>query len=934
MNNSLEVNTNETTLSEERILTRLVQLARDIAGVDFGFIVNQIGEPIAMYGATKDLTSLNDLKQLALALTKNQVEFETTNLPNEKELNSYFTGSQNQERNYFKSLKIVDNIGKYKGLLCLAGNRTTQLTVTQNESLRIVTEQIVRIIDEKSKSTSSGIKRLLEKKFARLSYYYKAFLNSTNYGVILMDKKGIITVFNAGAEKMLGWHSEEIINIKNIYLFHDPSELETTFKLTNQAQPNFEDYVDKPTQGLTNVGVWSFIKKNLEKITVQLSVSAIKNEQKEIIGYLAVADDITEKRRTQLELQLSEEKHRFFFESTQGLMCSHDNDGKLLTINPAGAAMLGYKPEELIGIEIKKLVPELLKTHLNDYFTAITNKGFATGLVKLYHKDGSVRVLFYKNVRIGFGDKPYVIGNAFDVSARIEMENDLKKAKVFAEKANLAKDQFLANMSHEIRTPMNAIIGFADILADTSLNENQEECVSAIRSAGENLLGIINDILDYSKIQSGKLTIENVPFNLIETLQNTCNILKLKAVQKNIGLHLLVDQNITQFVIGDRLRINQILMNLIGNAIKFTETGEVTVALKLINENANTLAIYFSVKDTGIGIPHEKLTSIFDRFTQASNETTRKYGGTGLGLSISRNLIEILGGKLNVISAENSGSEFTFNLEFPKGNSVQSSNTAKVVKSNSLIRHVKVLLMEDNDLNQKLARKVLEGFGFEVDIAENGLLGIKLLQKKKYDVILMDLQMPVMDGYQATIEIRKSINFLIPIIAMTAHSLAGEKEKCLKIGMNDYIAKPFKAEDLFYKINLHTTSQVSSNDTVTLKQDQSFYGKVSLNRLIELSGGDKVFVKEIINVLLVNTPKEIKLMNEAIHNKDEILVKQIGHKLKSSMLVFDMNEIATLLNELEYKEMGINSLSTLWQKIEKHLNEMLTEMTEILIKNY
>lgn len=385
-----------------------------------------------------------------------------------------------------------------------------------------------------------------------------------------------------------------------------------------------------------------------------------------------------------------------------------------------------------------------------------------------------------------------------DISKRERLEKELIITQKKAEHAAAIKEQFMANMSHEIRTPLNAIIGFNARLNKTKLDAEQKEYAEAVQSSGENLLAIVNDILDFSKIEAGMVRIEKIRFNLPNLLQSLITMFVGQAKEKQVNLELKISQNVPQFILGDPTRLTQILINLIGNALKFTNQGSVCVEVDLISIHNKNVTIIFKVIDTGIGIPTEKMPEIFERFTQAKSDTSRIFGGTGLGLSIAKKLVELQSGTIQVESIQGKGSEFSFNIPYiiteGEDNDLKKNNDNE--KKIEITGNLKILVVEDNILNQKLASFMLKDWNIDFDICDNGKLAVEKLKSKKYNLILMDIQMPEMNGYEATEYIRNQLKLTIPIIAMTADALPGEKEKCISFGMTDYISKPIKAIDL------------------------------------------------------------------------------------------------------------------------------------------
>lgn len=388
----------------------------------------------------------------------------------------------------------------------------------------------------------------------------------------------------------------------------------------------------------------------------------------------------------------------------------------------------------------------------------------------------------------------------------------LKGAKNMAEEAAQSKAEFLANMSHEIRTPMNAILGMTHLIQKTELTEKQRGYVDKIYKAGQHLLGIINDILDFSKIESGKMEVENIDFTIEQILDNISTFSGEKCEAKGLNLIFDVDSSLPGSLNGDPLRIGQILTNYVSNAVKFTDNGYILVKIKKEEEFEDSCLVRFEVKDTGIGMTEEQKNKLFEPFQQADTSTTRRYGGTGLGLAISKQLASLMSGEVGVSTKIGEGSTFWFTVKLIKNNQAYADDLIKSEINASIfqdeaeyIKHIsgaKILLVEDNDLNQLLAKELLEDFNVSIDIADNGEIALKKVYEKNYDIILMDMQMPVMDGITATKELRKNTLFKdLPIVAMTANAMIQDKDKCLKAGMNDHIAKPIKPGQLFSTIS-------------------------------------------------------------------------------------------------------------------------------------
>jgi PAS domain S-box-containing protein len=514
---------------------------------------------------------------------------------------------------------------------------------------------------------------------------------------------------------------------------------------------------------------------------------------------------------------------------------SLDENGVFIHINQTELNWLGYTREEVIG---KMRLVDLQESFsheqfLHDFRTNLKKNSVKNLEMNLRRRDGSLLPVLINGtiIRDENGNFKHTRTTLTDFSEQRTLLNELEKARQIAEKSVETKERFMANMSHEIRTPMNALIGFTNLLERTSLDEKQGEFVQTIKKAGENLMTLINDLLDFSKIEAGMLRIEATPFDLNELISSVETLFKPKAEEKRLTFDIQTSRRTPQYVIGDPTRVMQIITNLLSNAFKFTERGYVALTTELFDDNVDFSTIKMTIKDTGIGIETRELSRIFERFEQAQDDTTRLYGGSGLGLAIVKSLTEAMGGFVEVDSKVDFGSTFSVILPFKKMD-IQpvlaqnfSSNVTMTphLKPSKLTpsyandknktpqykthfglhtgnpngeneKKARILVVEDNPMNQRLAALLLSDWGYDFDIVEDGKEAITGVQTIDYQLVLMDVQLPIMDGYEATSIIRNELKNPIPIIATTAHALAGEREKCLEIGMNDYISKPLQED--------------------------------------------------------------------------------------------------------------------------------------------
>jgi len=491
--------------------------------------------------------------------------------------------------------------------------------------------------------------------------------------------------------------------------------------------------------------------------------------------------------------------------------------------------------------------------------------------------------------------------------------------------ASKIQEQFVANISHEIRTPMNAILGFAGLLQKTGLDKNQHEYVRSIRSSAENLLTIINDILDLSRIESGMMHIEHIPFNLKELLDSLATMMNVKAKSRNLYLKMEIDESIPQILKGDAVRLTQILINLLSNALKFTHEGGVSIKAECAEKKEEMIFVQFIISDTGIGIESAKQKSIFERFHQAQPETTRRYGGTGLGLSIVKQLVEIQNGTISVDSEPGKGSVFTVVLPYQISREIEVTNAlSSPVFAEPLLKKIKIVVAEDNLMNQKLLQHLLRQWQIDFDMVGNGVELVNVLETRSndYAMVLMDIQMPEMDGYTAAEIIRHELNLPIPIIAMTAHALAGEKEKCLAAGMDDYISKPLNEEEL-YKLIIRYAQGKLPNDTPV----------IDLEYLKMLSKGDEVFEKNMIRSFSIQMPEELDRLKCSIRDRDYEQIGSIAHNMKSTLSFMGLNQLTPLLQQIEQeckKQDGITRINDNFTLISATCQLAILEARELI----
>ncbi|GAA3923766.1 PAS domain S-box protein [Hymenobacter algoricola] len=623
------------------------------------------------------------------------------------------------------------------------------------------------------------------------------------------------------------------------------------------------------------------------------------------IGHLWKFQDITERKTNEDALRRREEKYRGIIENMNLGLVEMNLDRWVTFTNQAFCDITGYAREEFTGQHIMSVLlsPEdMARTQERDQRR---QRGESeTYELAITAKNGQPKWLLisaaplYDDHRQVYGS----IGIALDITHQKRLEHHLRAAKEQAEESARAKELFLANMSHEIRTPMNAILGMGQLLAKTPLDAGQQTYLRAIATSGENLLVILNDILDLSKIGASQLQIESIGFSVPGLLRQIEKSLHFKAEEKGLCFRIEVDEELPTVLLGDPYRITQVLLNLAGNALKFTEKGSVTVACELVRANATAVEMRFRVTDTGIGIDADYLVDIFKEFSQEDSSVTRKFGGTGLGLSISRQLVNLMGGEITIESQKHRGTCSHFTLTLPVGTPAdlpQKTFITDGARARLLGRHI--LLVEDNYFNRQIAKGFLHNAGLLVQEAENGAAAVELARQHRFDAVLMDVQMPLMNGLEATAYLRQQLGLTTPVIALTANAIKGERERCLQAGMNDYLAKPFQEEDLLkilcrWILDPSLPGSEPLPPTVPSAAPAALY---NLDIVRQIGQDDAAFTVLMLESFIESCEEAITELHDAVARQDTAQLRAATHKLKPSLDHLQVYRILPLIVELD-----------------------------------
>jgi PAS domain S-box-containing protein len=769
------------------------------------------------------------------------------------------------------------------------------------------------------------------------SRYLLSLIEASRDPLVTISTEGKITDMNEALVNITGVTRKELTGSDFFDYFTEPQK----------AREVYEEVFAK---GSVADSPLTLRHKRGKLTDVLFNGSVYKDDHNNVLGVVIVARDVTAQNLlSKYSLSLIEASRDPLFTINPG--------GKITDLNEASVRFTGVSREKMIGSDFFDYFTEPDKAR--EAYQQVFVKGFIVDFPLTLTDGVLIDVLcngsVYKDER---GNVLGVVIVARDITDQKRIATELTEAIVFAElavgiaeEAKLkaesaklvaetavkAKQQFLSNMSHEIRTPMNAIIGFTKVLLKTDTSTKQKEYLQAIKMSGDALIVLINDILDLAKVDAGKMIFEQTPFKMAVSIAAMLHLFEPKIREKNLDLIKEYDTSIPEVLVGDPVRLHQVILNLVSNAVKFTKKGKITVSVRLLHEDDTKARIEFAVKDTGIGIPKEKIVQIFDNFQQASSGTSRLYGGTGLGLAIVKQLLEAQDGTINVESKLNVGSVFSFVLDFFK-TKAEAENEDALLELDPEMKNIKILVVEDIPLNQLLMKTLLDEFGFQCEIADNGLIAIEKLRVSTFDIILMDLQMPEMNGFETTEYIRHTMKSLIPIIALTADVTTADLDKCKAVGMNDYIAKPVDEKVLYNKIVGYVAKPLS-RETGNKTEIIETLKYTDLDYLIRRTKANPILMMEMISLYLEQTPPLISVMKKSWKEKNWSILYSAVHKMIPSFAIMGINtnyeDMARKVQEFAKTQEQSDGISELVQQLDDVCTQACIELEAeyTLIKN-
>ncbi|WP_341901392.1 PAS domain S-box protein [Fluviicola taffensis] len=726
---------------------------------------------------------------------------------------------------------------------------------------------------------------------------YKNLVENSSDVIFICDLDGKFKYVNPMGFKLTGFDEEELMDTHFFKLVRSDYQKKLrgfyNFQVKNKIQST---YIEFP-----------IICKDGKELWLGQTVDINTNSNGDI-EFFALSREISDRIKYEKAMMRSEEKFRSIIENLELGLLEVDRNGIILKAYPQFCKLIGYSSEELVGQDpLQLMVDDENRNIILDESKKRKQGNSSVYEIKLFKKDKTPIWVMISGAPY-YNEKNEVAGTVgihLDITKRKLMEEELKEAKLLAENSLKSKDLFVANISHEIRTPLNAIMGMSQLLEQGILNQKQHQFVQAISKSSENLLMIVNDLLDFSKLEAGKMDLTLGSHNIYETITDVANLWGYKIEEKNIDFSKNISVPQKNYLY-DATRLNGILSNLLHNALKFTEKGMISLNVEIVKEHKNKSVFLFKIEDTGIGISESQLAQIFESFVQAEPGIARKYGGTGLGLSISRNLIELMGSQLKVSSQLNVGTTFEFELTLEKQSESNSEKTKELIEV-GLLKDLNVLLVEDNQFNQIMAHSILENWNVNVVIANNGKEAIEKIQEQEFDLILMDIQMPVMDGIQCSWKIRHDLKSTTPILALTANAMPNDVKKYLDVGMNGFVLKPFRQHELYISIKNVLFPDMNEKNPVTNGVNEKMKSMYSdeicdLSNLTKNCLGNEAFMRRMITVAIQEIGNNIIKLEENLNANKPAEIKNIAHSLKPTIQNVANKQAFELVRSVELDE--------------------------------
>jgi len=919
---------------------------KNIPSPDFKDIVESLNDMIYELDVNGKFYYANSTLEKLSGYTKKELqEIYFWDLVQPEQRNELVAFYQKQRKN-----KVSDTYYEF----ILQAKNGEQLWVGQNVKMIFKGEQVISVravardisqfrklqqdFEDKAKELASAnekqkkIQKALEEKNALT----ELILNTMAEAVVVIDNQGRFMLFNEAARHMTGKDSAAIgpENWSEYYgsYYTDrktlipTQELPLMRSLKGKAVRNFDSYLHNQV--------------NNEGLFVRYNSRPLKNKSGEIIGALLVTTNIDEQKKSEIKLRESEEKFRAMSDASPLGIIVINREGSCQYSNLQYQKLSGLSFEDTLESGwIRAIHEDDVEQVFIEWDKAIKRNELFDAEHRFVKPNGKVLWVNTKASPMKISDEIVgYVGTVEDITSRKEHEKHLLKAKEMAEEASQAKAEFLSNMSHELRTPLNAVIGMAHLLQDGDPLPHQREYLNVLRFSADNLLMLINDILDYNKIESGKITLEEAEINLKQLVINIQKAMSITVKDKGLDFQLDIDPDIPDVILADQIRLNQIITNLASNAIKFTDKGFIKIGLDLISTKDNKATITFSVEDSGIGISKDKQELIFDRFKQAEEATTRKYGGSGLGLAISKKLVELQGGNITLESDVNKGSKFSFSLTFKSINNKRNEPSMEQGAFPTSLSGVRVLVAEDNKINQMVVTKFLHKWDIFVEVADNGKVAIQKLKESFFDLVLMDLQMPIMDGYEATRLIKADPEISkTPIVALTASALSEEKKSVFNVGMSDFVTKPFNPSELYNKIAKIVGEDTNSRTREEVSKPKIEKDIINTKKVESIADGDLNFMNKMYTAYAHELKRLIVTYQNIIQNRDEAMYRSLRHKMTASFDLFgakplreEMSKTAVLLDNKDPKKLKkhFNNIHFICQSMINIVEEKIANLRE------